>query len=89
MKKRTIHELHDKEIGNRKFAKVCDLLIADGHTVENIKEYYEKFKFDVDGFRFEYSKDWKKSSKVYVDYLLDILNMGKIIAKEQDKKWKI
>ncbi len=89
MKKRTIEELHDKEIGHRKFAKVCDLLVEQGHKVENIVEFYEKFRFDVDGFWFEYSKEWKASSKNYVDYLLNMLKMKKIMAKEPTRSFRL
>lgn len=83
--KRTIKDLHDKDIGHRKFAKVCDLLVEQGHEVTNIVEYYEKFKFDVDGFWFNYQKVWKASAKDYVEYLLNMLNMKKRIASEQTK----
>lgn len=79
---RTIKELHDSKIGHRKFAKVCDILVEQGHEVENIVEFYEKFKFDVDGFWFEYSKYWKASSKEYVDYLLNMLKMKKLLMNQ-------
>lgn len=85
-KERTIEELHDREIGHRKFAKVCDMLIGQSHEVTNIVEYYEKFKFDVDGFWFTYDKAWKSSSKDYVEYLLNMLNTKKHIALELEKK---
>lgn len=81
MQKRTIKDLHDKHIGHRKFAKVCDFLVEKGHKVENIVEYYEKFRFDVDGFWFEYQKDWKASSREFVDYLLNMLNAKKMMSK--------
>lgn len=86
--KRTIKDLHSKEYGHRKMAKVCDQLVEEGHEVTNIVEYYEKFRFDVDGFWFEYSKDWKASSKEFVEYLLNMLNMKKILAKEPKKVWR-
>lgn len=73
MKKRTLEELHDSEIGHRKFAKVCDLLIEQGYSISDIKEYYEKFVFVVDDKRFEYPKEWKSSSKAFVDYVLDMI----------------
>ena len=88
MQKRTIKDLHDKQIGHRKFAKVCDILIEKGHKVENIKELYEKFRFDVDGFWFEYQKNWKASSKEYADYLLNMLNAKKRIASGEGTIWK-
>lgn len=80
-KKRTIQDLHSKEYGHFKFAKICDMLIELNHRVDNIVEFYEKFRFDVDGFWFEYSKDWKASAKNYVEYLLNILKMKKIMSK--------
>lgn len=88
MKNRTIEELHDKYVGHKKFAKVCDLLVQQGHNVTNIREYNEKFKFDVDDFWFEYSKDWKASSKEYVEYLLNMLKMKKIMAKKPIETWR-
>lgn len=88
MKKRTIEELHDPKVGHRKIAKICDLLVEKGHKVENITETYEQFKFDVDGFWFTYRKEWKSSAKDFVEYLLNILNMKKLMAKEPKKVWR-
>lgn len=86
--KRTIKDLHDSKIGHRKFAKICDILVEKGHKVENIKEFYEKFRFDVDGFWFEYRKEWKSTSKDFVEYLLNMLDMKKRMAKEPTKVWR-
>lgn len=86
--KRTIEDLHDKEVGHRKFAKICDLLVEKGHKVENIVEYYEKFKFDVDGFWFTYQKAWKSSAKDFVEYLLNMLEMKKLLSQEPKKVWR-
>ena len=83
MKKRTLEELHDKEIGHRKFAKVCDLLIEQGYKITEIKEYYEKFVFYVDDMRFEYSKNWKSSSKEFVAYVLDMIQTFNEIERMQ------
>lgn len=83
MKVRTIEELHDKEIGHRKFAKVCDVLIANGHKVSNIKEYYEKFKFDLDDHPFEYDKNWKSSADKCANYFMDLLATQLKLEKEQ------
>lgn len=80
MKERTIEELHDKNVGHRKFANVCDLLIEKGYRITNIKEFNEKFKFELDGWSMEYSKEWKSSSEEYVKYLINILNMKKDLA---------
>lgn len=77
MKKRTIEELHDKYIGHKKFAKICDLIIAQDHEVTDIREYNEKFKFEVDGYKFEYSKQWKSPAKNYVTYFLNLLEAKK------------
>lgn len=81
MKTRTVADLNDKYIGHRKFAKVCDLLIKQNHKVENIKEYNEHFKFTLDGYEFQYSKNWKASAKDYVKYLLNVLDMKIRISK--------
>ena len=59
LKNRTIEELHDKYVGHRKFAKVCDLLIKKGYSVTEIKEYNEQFKFKVNDYDFTYRKEWK------------------------------
>ena len=73
---RTIEELHDKEIGHRKFAKVVDLLIEEGYEITDIKEGYEKFNFLIDKkFPYSYSKDWKASAKDYVDYVKKLIDM--------------
>lgn len=77
MKQRTIEELHDKDIGHRKFAKVVDLLIKNHYQITDIKEYNEKFKFNVNGYEFVYSKNWKSSAKSYCEYLIDILRRFK------------
>lgn len=82
MKQRTISDLHDKDIGHKKFAKICDLLIEKGHKVENIKEYYEKFKFEIDDYPFEYDKNWKASANDYVTYCLQMLDLKKRISNE-------
>lgn len=83
MIKRTISELHDSRVGHRKFAKVCDLLVEQGHEITNIVEYYEKFKFEVDNCYFEYSKEWKASAKQYVDFLLETMKMKKLILNKE------
>ena len=47
MKNRTIEDIHDKEIGHKKFAWFVDTAIEDGHKITQIKEYNEKFKFKM------------------------------------------
>lgn len=86
MKTRTIEELHDKHYGHRKFAKVCDLLIADGHEISNIKEYYVKFTFELDGYFMTYDKEWKISAKKITKYILDTLAISKVLRNYQNQK---
>ena len=81
-KNRTINELHDSKIGHRKFAKICDILVSYGYNVEDIKEYYEKFKFSVDGFECEYQKQWKSSAKAMADYFKNLIETKKQIANK-------
>ena len=83
MKIRTIEELHDKDIGHRKFAKVCDLLIANNHKIGAIKEYYEHYKVEIDDKPFWYLKSWKASAKVFVKYVEDLLNLEDEIEKKK------
>ena len=56
MKNRTIEEIHDKEIGHKKFAWFVDTAIKDGHKITQIKEYNGKFKFEMDGYPLEFDK---------------------------------
>lgn len=80
MKHRTIKELHDKYIGHRKFAKVCDTLINNGYEITDIREYNEQFKFKIDGYEQIYNKEWKGTSEEFVYYLLNILEMRKMLG---------
>lgn len=56
MKNRTIEEIHDKEIGHKKFAWFVDTAIEKGYTIKNIREYNEKFKFEMNGWPLEFDK---------------------------------
>lgn len=56
MKVRTIEEVHDKEIGHKKFAWFVDKAMEDGHKITKIREYNEKFKFEIDGYPLEFDK---------------------------------
>ena len=56
MKRRTIEEIHDKEIGHKKFAWFVDTAIEKGYKITNIREYNEKFKFEMDGYPLEFDK---------------------------------
>lgn len=81
MKVRTIEELHDKKIGHKKFAKIVDILIEKEHSITDIKEYNEKFKFKVDGIDLEYQKDWKASAKAFAEYVISTIDREKILRK--------
>ena len=81
LKNRTIEELHDKYVGHRKFAKVCDLLIKKGYSVTEIKEYNEQFKFKVNDYDFTYRKEWKASAKEFVDYIVELIKLREEILK--------
>ena len=63
MKVRTIEEIHDKYVGHKKFAAFVDKAMANGHTIADIKEYNEKFKFKFNGQLMEFDKspkvDWQ------------------------------
>ena len=56
MKKRTIEEIHDKYIGHKKFAWFVDTAIEKGHTITDIREFNEKFKFKFNGIPMEFDK---------------------------------
>ena len=81
MKQRTIEELHDKYIGHKKMASICDILISDGYKITEIKEYNEQFKFKVNDHQFWYRKDWKSSAKEYVKYIINLLEAEKELKK--------
>lgn len=75
MKLRTIEDLHDKDYGHAKFAKFVDLAIQRGHEVTEIKEYYEKFKFKLDGHPFEYDKTVKFDANWFLNTLEAMMKM--------------
>ena len=56
MKNRTIEEIHDKYVGHKKFAWFVDTAIEKGYTITCIKEYNEKFKFEMNGLQLEFDK---------------------------------
>lgn len=88
MQPRTIEDLHDKKIGHRKFAKVCDLFAQNRIKVSDIKEYYEKFTFKILNKTYEYSKNWKASALSYVDYIINLLTMEELfyVTSKNNKK---
>ena len=81
MKNRTIEELHDKYVGHKKMAVICDILINDGYEVTDIKEYNEQFKFKVNNHQFWYRKEWKSSAKDFVKYIINLLSFEEELKK--------
>ena len=67
MKERTIEEIHDKYIGHKKFAWFVDNAIKKGYTIEDIKEYNEKFKFLMNGCPLEFIKSPKANAKFQLE----------------------
>ena len=65
MQRRTIADIYDKDIGFKKFASFIDLAKKDNIEIVNIKEYYEKYKFEVEGGEYEFSKQEQNSTKAY------------------------
>ena len=63
MKNRTIEEIHDKYVGHKKFAWFVDTAIEKGYTIENIREFNEKFKFEMNGYPLEFDKSPKTDKK--------------------------
>jgi hypothetical protein len=63
MKKRTIEEVHDRDIGHRKFARFIDKAIAEGYEITNIRETNVMFKFDMDGYQMDFDKMNFKTQK--------------------------
>ena len=77
MKIRTIEEIHDKEIGHKKFAWFVDKAIEDGHMVSEIKEYNEKFKFKMDGYPLEFDKTPEINAKWQLDMCYKLVEWHK------------
>ena len=80
MQKRTIADLHDKDVGHRKFAKVCDLLVKKGYTITDIKEFNEKFTYQINGSPASYDKCWKASAHEYVKLVENVMRMSRILG---------
>ena len=81
MKNRTIEDIHDKEIGHKKFAWFVDTAIEDGHKITCIKEYYEKFKFKMDGYLMEFDKMPKLSKKWQLETCYQLLEYHKKLER--------
>lgn len=77
MKKRTIEEIHDKEIGHKKFSLFVDEAIERGHKITNIREYNEKFKFDMDGYPLGFDKMPSLSVKWLLEFCEDVIKLRK------------
>jgi len=77
MKKRTIEDIHDKETGHKKFAWFVDEAIERGHKITNIREYNEKFKFDMDGYPLEFDKMPNLSAKWQLELCEDTVKLRK------------
>ena len=88
MKNRTIEELHDKHIGHRKFAKICDLLIEKGYSITDIKEYNEQFKFKVNGYQYTFRKEWKSSAKDFATYFENVFETQQDLINKTGSVWK-
>lgn len=63
MQKRTIEDIHNKDIGHKKFALFVDMAMEKGYKITEIKEYYEKFKFKMNGWPIEFDKNPKLNFK--------------------------
>lgn len=81
MKNRTIEELHDKYVGHKKFAAICDILIERGYQITDVKEYNEQFKFRVNKHLFWYRKEWKSSAKDFANYVINLLDTEEELKK--------
>ena len=88
MKIRTIEEIHDKEIGHKKFAWFVDTAIEDGHKITQIKEYNEKFKFTMDGVPLEFDKMPSLSVRWQLEQCYLILDYRKKLEEMRNgKNW--
>lgn len=88
MKVRTIEEIHDKEIGHKKFAWFVDTAVKDGHKVSEIKEYNEKFKFKLDGYPMEFDKTPSIDTKWQLGMCYQLLDYHKKIKElKNGKDW--
>lgn len=83
MKRRTIEEVHDRDIGHRKFAKFIDMAIAEGYKITNIRETNVMFKFDMDGYQMDFDKDMSIETK----YQFEFCKMNLKTQKKLDEMW--
>lgn len=81
MKTRTIEEIHDKYVGHRKFAWFVDFAIENGYTIEDIKEYNEKFKFLMNGWALEFDKSPKVNAKWQYQMSCELIANGEKLKR--------
>lgn len=78
MQKRTIEDIHDKHIGHKKFAWFIDTAIEKGYKITEIKEYYEKFKFKMNGWPLEFDKNPNLSVKWQLELCEDLVRLNEV-----------
>lgn len=85
MKRRTIADIHDKEIGHKKFAWFIDTALECGYTITDIKEYNEKYKFKMNGYPVEFDKMPELSVKWQYQMCCDLIAMRDKILELKGK----
>ncbi len=88
MKNRTIEELHDKHVGHKKFAKICDLLTQEGYVITDIREYNKFFKFKVNNKEYQYRKEWKSSAKDFAKYFINVFKTQEDLENKCSNVWR-
>lgn len=83
MKRRTIEEIHSKEFGHKKFAWFVDTAIEKGYKITDIKEYYEKFKFKMNGYPLEFDKMPSLSQRWQLEVCEDLVKLNDKLKEER------
>ncbi|MCR4661718.1 MAG: hypothetical protein K5765_06965 [Clostridia bacterium] len=83
MKIRTIEDIHDKEIGHKRFAWFVDTAIENGYKITDIKEYNEKFKFKMNGWPLEFDKWPDLSAKWQYELCCSLVVMNEKLKEIQ------
>lgn len=78
MQRRSLLDICDKEIGHKGFARFIVLAQTKGIWIDDIREYYEKFKFKADGFEMEYDKSCKNIKGYFKLFENTLFNMKKL-----------
>ena len=86
MKRRTVEEIYDQEIGHKRFAEFIRFAQLDGYTISEIKEYYSKFKFKMNGYPMEYDKTVKFDSKWFLSLCEMTIFSHQELEKLQEEK---